>query len=177
MCVCVRCGRSFQNVKSPCRMQPPLQPFRKHTIPLAGNSSKALTGEDPRRARPRSCSAEPPAGVQLNWAVIGLSQWLAGFPMCATAVGRPRGTIWNSVIPSSPGRPFTAVAIESTDVSQPCHSVHSSTVSEEQFTASSNYIFGECGLFFQFDKCSFFPTEKINGEGFMESGTWSRLSV
>ncbi len=67
--------------------------FWDHTILISGNSSRLSWGTSPGGPGPELLRAAP-AGVHPDWGVIGLSHRLVCFPMWATAVGRPRGTIW-----------------------------------------------------------------------------------
>lgn len=67
--------------------------FWDHTILSSGNSSRLSWGMSPGGLGPELPPGAP-AGVHPDWGVIGLSCCLACFPMWATAVGRPRGTIW-----------------------------------------------------------------------------------
>lgn len=90
-------------------IEPPLQPFRTAQFSSPGTPA----GSHGEVTQEGSARGAAPAGVRQDWGVIGLSQRLASFPMRATAVGRPRGTIWNSVMPSSPRQAFSARAIES----------------------------------------------------------------
>lgn len=64
--------------------------FSSLGIPAASPGEKSAGGLEPEPAQRHSA----PAGVRPDWGVIGLSRRLVRFPMWATAVWRPGGTIW-----------------------------------------------------------------------------------
>lgn len=64
--------------------------FSSLGIPAASPGEKSAGGLEPEPAQRHSA----PAGVRPDWGVIGLSRCPARFPMWATAVWRPGGTIW-----------------------------------------------------------------------------------
>lgn len=82
-----------QHVKFPSKIQPLCRLLRQHNSHL-WEFQLALMGKEPRRARAGSRCVERRQESTQTRGVIGLSHRLACFPMWATAVGRPRGTIW-----------------------------------------------------------------------------------
>lgn len=83
-------GATMSNFQAKYNLSPG---FWDHTILISGNSSRLSWGMSPGGPGPEPLRAAP-AGVHPGWGVIGLSHRLACFPMWATAVGRPKGTIW-----------------------------------------------------------------------------------
>lgn len=81
------------HVKFPSKISPLCRLLRSHNSHL-WEFQQALMGNEPRRAWPGAAARCTRQESAQTWGVIGLSHRLACFPMWATAVGRPRGTIW-----------------------------------------------------------------------------------